>query len=138
LSTDPIRITLTLSGLPPSSGYNRWDGRRKSVADFAAVFDFDDQNDELAVIDLAENPEVADPISPKLPEVPSKRFPKLARVLASLDSFVEKSDHALAGLRAEFAQLFGRPVWRSYSPSSRLASSLVNTRPGFLAVSAAR
>lgn len=83
---------------------------RQSDVNVASMSDFHNQDDELAVVDLAEDTVVADTVSPELAEVATEGLAELARVFAILNPLVKEGDHASAGLRPQLAQLLDGPL----------------------------
>lgn len=73
------------------------------VVDTAPMADLDDEDNELAVVELTQDAIVADAIAPELSEIASKSLAELTRIFASLNSLVEEIDDPLASLGPQLA-----------------------------------
>ena len=67
--------------------------------------DADNQNDKLLILDAANNPVMAGPVSPKLAQITRERLPELPGIFASRKIGIEISENASPALRAYLAEL---------------------------------
>ena len=76
--------------------------------DFFAMSNAENEHDQPSIFDLADEPVIAHPVFPKLPQArPTQRFSDAARIVQLCYSFVKEPQDALGVLHVELAQ---RPV----------------------------
>jgi hypothetical protein len=72
--------------------------------DFFSISDAEDQNNQAGIFDLADEPEIARPISPELSETCTLQgFPDTVRIVEAGYAFIEKLQNEPAVLLVEFA-----------------------------------
>src|SRR5262245_10165333 len=79
--------------------------RALSAVDLAPVADGQRENDHSSILDLADNPEVADAVPPQAGHIAFQRLAQVTRVLATLDAVVEPVEDAPCNLPVELPQL---------------------------------